>query len=207
MLVGADGTVLAEDHNREPRAGTRPDIRRSSSRAGRRPTWAAERARGGDGLHVRRALRDVRGGARVGRARADGLRDVRRAAAGWSAELGAGAPRVRRLAINEVVPGVAVEGPVAELAEQVRELQRRSPGAAAKSVRRRRGRAAGRPCMMRPMVRSILRRASWSCSSLAAPARADDADLDAPLRPGRTWAATTSSSRRRRCAHRSSTAT
>lgn len=43
----------------------------------------------------------------------------------WLAELGVPAPPVRALPIREVVPGVTVEGPVPELAEQVRELHRR----------------------------------------------------------------------------------
>ncbi|MFE3454032.1 nucleoside deaminase [Nonomuraea sp. NPDC059194] len=49
--------------------------------------------------------------------------------AGWLAELGAPAPPVRTLPINEVVPGLAVEGPVPGLDEEVRELHRRFHGA------------------------------------------------------------------------------
>ncbi len=45
--------------------------------------------------------------------------------AGWLAELGVPASPVRALPIRQVVPGIAVEGPVPELAEQVRELHRR----------------------------------------------------------------------------------
>src|SRR5690606_23308006 len=41
--------------------------------------------------------------------------------AGWLAELGIPAPPVRPLPIREVVPSVAVEGPVPGLAEQVRD--------------------------------------------------------------------------------------
>ena len=44
---------------------------------------------------------------------------------GWAADLGAAPARVARLAINDVVPGLPVEGPVPELAGRVRELQRR----------------------------------------------------------------------------------
>ncbi|GGO48558.1 tRNA-specific adenosine deaminase [Streptomyces daqingensis] len=44
---------------------------------------------------------------------------------GWLAELGVPAPPVRPLPVREVAPGVAVEGPAPELAEQVRELHRR----------------------------------------------------------------------------------
>ncbi|MFC4495780.1 nucleoside deaminase [Streptomyces ovatisporus] len=49
--------------------------------------------------------------------------------AGWLAELGVPAPPVRTLPIREIVPGVEVEGPVPDLAEQVRALHRRFHGA------------------------------------------------------------------------------
>ncbi len=44
---------------------------------------------------------------------------------GWLAELGAAAWPVRPLPITEVAPGVLVDGPVDDLAEEVRDLQRR----------------------------------------------------------------------------------
>ena len=43
----------------------------------------------------------------------------------WLTDLGVPAPPVRALPIREVVPNVAVEGPVPGLAEQVRDLHRR----------------------------------------------------------------------------------
>jgi len=43
----------------------------------------------------------------------------------WREEMGAAPSPVRNLPINEVVPGLAVEGPVPDLADRVRELQRR----------------------------------------------------------------------------------
>ena len=43
----------------------------------------------------------------------------------WLSELGVPAPPVRTLPIQEVVPGVEVAGPVAELAEQMYDLHRR----------------------------------------------------------------------------------
>ena len=43
----------------------------------------------------------------------------------WLAELGVPLPPVRNLAIREIVPVLLVEGPVPELAEQIRELHRR----------------------------------------------------------------------------------
>lgn len=43
----------------------------------------------------------------------------------WRAELGLIPGPVRALPIQEVIPGAVVEGPIADLAEQVRELHRR----------------------------------------------------------------------------------
>lgn len=43
----------------------------------------------------------------------------------WLTDLGVPAPAVRALPINEVVPHLAVDGPVPPLAEQVHELHRR----------------------------------------------------------------------------------
>lgn len=45
--------------------------------------------------------------------------------AAWLAEWGVPAPPVRTLPVNDVAPGVIVEGPVPELADEVRELHRR----------------------------------------------------------------------------------
>lgn len=43
----------------------------------------------------------------------------------WRAELGLAPGPVQALPIQEVVPGAVVEGPIADLAEQVRDLHRR----------------------------------------------------------------------------------
>lgn len=43
----------------------------------------------------------------------------------WLTELGVPASPVRPLPIQEIAPGVRVEGPVPELADEIRELQRR----------------------------------------------------------------------------------
>lgn len=45
--------------------------------------------------------------------------------AGWLADMGVAAPRVHNLAIQEVIKDTPVDGPVPELAEQVRELHRK----------------------------------------------------------------------------------
>jgi hypothetical protein len=54
----------------------------------------------------------------------------------WLAELGVPPPPVRTLPIRDVVPGVIVEGPFPDLAEQVHELHRRIHGAAGGTKRR-----------------------------------------------------------------------
>ena len=46
----------------------------------------------------------------------------------WLAELGVPAPPVRPLPIQEIVPGLVVEGPVPDLTEQVHDLHRRFYG-------------------------------------------------------------------------------
>ncbi len=48
----------------------------------------------------------------------------------WHAELGLAPGPVQALPIQEVIAGVVVEGPIADLAEQVRNLHRRFHGAA-----------------------------------------------------------------------------
>lgn len=47
---------------------------------------------------------------------------------GWLEEMGFPAPRVAPLPINEVVPGLPVEGPLPDLSEAVRNLHRRRHG-------------------------------------------------------------------------------
>jgi tRNA(Arg) A34 adenosine deaminase TadA len=46
----------------------------------------------------------------------------------WLADLGVPPPPVRTLPIQEIVPGLRVEGPVPDLAEQVHDLHRRFYG-------------------------------------------------------------------------------
>ena len=48
--------------------------------------------------------------------------------ASWAAELGVPPAPVRPLPVNDVAPGVPVEGPVAGLDEEVHELHRRRFG-------------------------------------------------------------------------------
>ena len=124
VLVGGDGTVLAEDRNRE----------RSTGDATRHPEielarWAAAHLTAAE----RAAATVYTSGEHCAMCAAAhgwvGLGRIVYATSGaqlraWSAELGAAQPAVETLAINDVVPGLPVEGPVPELAEQVHELLR-----------------------------------------------------------------------------------
>ena len=125
VLVAADGTVLAEDRNREVTAG---DATRHPEFA--LAQWAAanmapqERAAAtvytsGEHCPMCAAAHGWVGLGRIAYATSSQQLGV------WLAELGVSPAPVLPLAITEVVPGLVVAGPVAELAEQVRDLHRR----------------------------------------------------------------------------------
>ncbi len=123
VLVGAPGTCWPRTATAWPPA-TAPVTRSSSWRAGPPPTSPRGAGRR-DGLHVRRALPDVCRRPRVG-----GLGRIVYVASseqlgGWLAELGVPAPPVRTLAVREVAPAVAVDGPVPELTGEIHALHRR----------------------------------------------------------------------------------
>ena len=59
----------------------------------------------------------------------------------WSNELGLPVSPVRPLPIHEVAPGVVVDGPAPDFADEVRELHRRSHAPGTRVGRRRSGRA------------------------------------------------------------------
>jgi len=124
VLVGADGTVLMEDHNRTSGGD---QTRHPEFELAR---WAANHLAPADratatvytsGEHCAMCSA-AHGWVGLGRiviaASSEQL-------AGWAADLGAAPARVSRLSINEVVPDLPVVGPVPELAERVRGLQRR----------------------------------------------------------------------------------
>ncbi len=127
VLVAADGTVLAEDRNRVA-AGDR--TRHPEFELAR---WAAAHLTAPD----RAAATVFTSGEHcpmcaaahgwVGLGRVVYVSSSEQLAA-WLAELGVPAPPVRPLPIREVVPGLPVEGPVPDLAEQVRALHRRFHG-------------------------------------------------------------------------------
>jgi tRNA(Arg) A34 adenosine deaminase TadA len=97
VLVGGDGTVLGEDHNRVAWAAA--TVYTSGEHC---PMCAAAHAWVGLGRIVYVASSEQLGS--------------------WLSELGAPAPPVRPLPVHEVAPHVAVDGPVPELSGRVREL-------------------------------------------------------------------------------------
>jgi tRNA(Arg) A34 adenosine deaminase TadA len=124
VLVGADGTVLFEDHNRTSGGD---QTRHPEFEIAR---WAANHVT----PEARAAATVYTSGEHCAMCSAAhgwvGLGRIVIAASsaqlrGWAAELGAPPAPVRALSINEVVPDLPVEGPVDALAQQVRELQRR----------------------------------------------------------------------------------
>jgi tRNA(Arg) A34 adenosine deaminase TadA len=125
VLVAADGTVLAEDRNREVTTG---DPTRHPEFALAR--WAAtnmtppERAAAtvytsGEHCPMCAAAHGWAGLGRIVYATSS------RQLGGWLADLGVSPARVLPLAITEVVPDLVVAGPAPELAEQVHDLHRR----------------------------------------------------------------------------------
>src|ERR1700722_5146254 len=125
VVVAADGRVLAEDRNREV---TEAHPTRHPEFALAR--WAAlnmpprERAEAtvytsGEHCPMCAAAHGWAGLGRIVYATSS------EQMTGWLPGLGIGPPRALPLAINEVVPGLAVAGPAPQLAAQVRELHRR----------------------------------------------------------------------------------
>ncbi|MGD0560013.1 MAG: nucleoside deaminase [Streptosporangiaceae bacterium] len=125
VLVAEDGTVLAEDRNRELSAGD--PTRHPEFELAR---WAAtnltprERATAtvytsGEHCPMCAAAHGWVGLGRIVYATSTEQMGT------WLTELGVGPAPVLPLAIPDVVRGVAVAGPAPELAEQVRDLHRR----------------------------------------------------------------------------------
>ncbi len=125
VLVAADGTVLAEDRNREVTEGdpTRhPEFTLAQWAAlNMTPGERAEATVYTSGEHCPMCAA-AHGWAGLGRiVYATSSEQM----TGWLAELGVGPAPVLPLAINQVVPGLEVDGPAPQLAGQVRELHRR----------------------------------------------------------------------------------
>ncbi|MEU9733810.1 nucleoside deaminase [Streptomyces sp. NPDC048002] len=124
VLVGADGTVLAEDHNRVA-SGDR--TRHPEFELAR---WAAahltpeERAAATVYTSGEHCPMCAAAHAWVGLGRIVYAASTEQLT-GWLAELGVPAAPVRALPVNDVAPGVTVEGPVPELTDQVHALHTR----------------------------------------------------------------------------------
>jgi tRNA(Arg) A34 adenosine deaminase TadA len=124
VLVAADGTVLAEDHNRV-----------ASGDRTRHPEFELARWAAANMTPEQRAAATVFTSGEhcpmcaaahgwVGLGRIVYVSSSEQLAA-WLAELGVPAPPVRPLPIREIVPDLVVEGPVPGLAEQIGDLHRR----------------------------------------------------------------------------------
>ncbi|GHD43399.1 tRNA-specific adenosine deaminase [Thalassobaculum fulvum] len=124
VLVAGDGTVLAEDRNRV-----------SGGDRTRHPEFALARWAAGNMAPAERAGATVytsgehcpmcaaaHGFVGLGRIVYAGST---RQLVGWRQEIGAPPSPVSPLPIQQVAPGVAVEGPVPEFADELRELHRR----------------------------------------------------------------------------------
>ncbi|RII14661.1 Guanine deaminase [Streptomyces sp. YIM 130001] len=127
VLVGGDGTVLAEDRNR---VGAGDHTRHPEFELAR---WAAveltPEARAAATVFTSTEhcpmCSTAHGWVGLGRiVYASSSEQL----GSWLAELGLPAPPVRTLPIGDLVPGLQVAGPVPELAAQVRALHRRLHG-------------------------------------------------------------------------------
>ncbi|GAA3260894.1 nucleoside deaminase [Nonomuraea helvata] len=125
VLVSGDGTVLAEDHNRVASGDNTQHPEFALARWSAAHLTPAERAAATVYTSGEHCPMCAAAHAWVGLGRIVYVSSSEQLAS-WLSELGAPQPPVRTLPINEVAPGVLVEGPVPELAEEVRELHRRS---------------------------------------------------------------------------------
>lgn len=124
VLVAADGTVLAEDRNRvgQGDATQHPEIALAQWAARHMTPEARATATvftSGEHCPMCAAAHGWVGLGRIVYATSA------RQFAEWMAELGAPPSPVRPLPIQEVVPGLPVDGPVPALAEEIRDLHRR----------------------------------------------------------------------------------
>lgn len=124
VLVAADGKVLAEDRNRVSGGDRTRHPEFALARWAAENMAPAERAAAtvytsGEHCPMCAAAHGFVGLGRIVYAGSTAQ------LVAWRAELGAPASPVRPLAINEVVPGLAVDGPAPELAEDLQALHRR----------------------------------------------------------------------------------
>jgi tRNA(Arg) A34 adenosine deaminase TadA len=125
VLVAGDGRILAEERNRENSTGdaTRhPEL--DLARWAAANMTAEERVTATVFTSGEHCPMCAAAHAWVGLGRIVYVSSSQQLAA-WLTELGVPPPPVRTLAINEVAPRLAVQGPVPGLDEQVRDLHRR----------------------------------------------------------------------------------
>ncbi|WP_327590687.1 nucleoside deaminase [Nonomuraea sp. NBC_00507] len=124
VLVSGDGAVLAEDHNRVASGDRTQHPEFALARWSAAHLTPQERAAATVYTSGEHCPMCAAAHAWVGLGRIVYVASSEQLAA-WLSELGVPAPPVRTLPINDVAPGVEVEGPVPELADEVRDLHRR----------------------------------------------------------------------------------
>ncbi|MEZ7002952.1 nucleoside deaminase [Streptomyces sp. AD55] len=128
VLVGADGTVLAEDHNRVASGDRTRHPEFELARWAAAHLSEAERAAATVYTSGEHCPMCAAAHAWVGLGRIVYVASSEQLV-GWLDELGVGRPPVRALPVGEVAPDVVVEGPVPELTAEIRALHRRFHGA------------------------------------------------------------------------------
>ncbi|CAM5661156.1 nucleoside deaminase [Streptomyces viridochromogenes] len=129
VLVGADGKVLAEDHNRVASGDRTRHPEFELARWSAAHLSPAERATSTVYTSGEHCPMCAAAHAWVGLGRIVYVASSEQLS-GWLAELGVGPAPVRPLPVQEVAPGVTVEGPVPELTEDIRALHARFHGRA-----------------------------------------------------------------------------
>jgi tRNA(Arg) A34 adenosine deaminase TadA len=124
VLVAADGTVLAEDHNRVASGDRTRHPEFELARWAAANLAPAERAAATVFTSGEHCPMCAAAHGWVGLGRIVYVASSQQLAA-WLAELGVPPPPVRTLPIREIVPDLTVEGPVPELADAVHDLHRR----------------------------------------------------------------------------------
>ncbi|GHB18354.1 MULTISPECIES: nucleoside deaminase [Streptomyces] len=124
VLVAADGTVLAEDHNRVASGDRTRHPEFELARWAAANMSPAERAAATVFTSGEHCPMCAAAHGWVGLGRIVYVSSSEQLT-GWLAELDIPAPPVRALPIQDIVPDLVVEGPIPGLAEQVRDLHHR----------------------------------------------------------------------------------
>lgn len=127
VLVGADGTLFAEDRNRIAGGDSTRHPEFFLARWAARHLTPDERAAATVYTSGEHCPMCAAAHGWVGLGRIVYVSSSEQLTS-WLAEMGVAPPPVRPLPIQDIAPGVSVEGPVAGLDEQIRELHRRLYG-------------------------------------------------------------------------------